>query len=175
MLTCLFVSDAHTSANIQSAYKQSNMRKILKIALPLLLLLVGLSACEGPAGRDGRDGHDGVDGWANAFTDFYEIEDWYAAPNNSYYYADIKCAELTNEVYDWGIINVYLMDYYDTDDEIQIPLPYNKYCGDEISNWTETISFEIIRKNNNIRIYYEPSDFIAAHPGKMAFKVAFMW
>jgi hypothetical protein len=137
----------------------------------LLSLLLGFVACEGPTGPPGRDG---ADGWANIAVAYYTITSWQISAGENYFYADVDFPELTEFVYNEGVVNGYYMQNFNASDEVQIPLPFDIYFNEDGVSWTETISFDIVP--GNIRFYYEPSDFfIGFNPPVCTFKIALTW
>lgn len=124
----------------------------------------------GPAGRDGQDG------WANIFVGYYTISSasWELSAGETFFYADVDCPELTDFVYNEGVvIGYYLLDY-NTENEVQIPLPFDIYYNEDGASWTETISFDFVA--GGIRFYYEPSDFYTDFTvPTSSFKIALMW
>ena len=104
------------------------MKKYIKAFL-FTSFIVALIPCEGPMGPAGRDGQDG---WANIFVGYYTISSasWLLSEGETYFYADIDCPELTEFVYNEGVVMGYYLLDYNTDYEVQIPLPFDIYFND---------------------------------------------
>lgn len=157
------------------------MRKIVFI----LLSAIALIACEGPegpAGRDGKDGQDGKDGYETGwYTTSFTIKksDWIlsgqAGALNTYYYADKQIPELTDWVFDEGVVIGYLQ----TGTDVKNGLPFVLHLGEEGNNgqeflWTETYDFDY--SPGMIRFYITYSDFNTQFPPESeTFHIVLMW
>lgn len=82
--------------------------------------------------------------------------------NNNYFYATVNMPEITEDVFDYGIVKMYRVFNYEYPDASQIELPYirhNEYHvgGDNWAFYTETVDYEF--GIGNMTIYYTASDF----------------
>lgn len=173
------------------------MKKVLFL---LSIVLLGFSSCiegpQGPAGRDGRDGRngtdgrdgtngrDGLDGLNGDFNRLifdYEIRNsnwehiWEYNPNMQCYSCRIEVPELTQTVYNDGIILSYV-EVLDGNAWVQQSLPRvfsrQNENGDK---WIETIDFDY--STGDIIFYFTTSDFFYEdfQPGTFYFRVIFLW
>ncbi len=158
-----------------------------KIFLLAALVVIGLSACEGPMGPMGPEGPPGSEGQpgapghgSNWFVTAFTVNesDWIlsGAPNelNSYYYADKALPELTESIFEEGGIIAYL----ETDENVKNGMPFVLHKGGEDANgeflWTQTYDFDF--SPGYVRFYVTYSDFITAvPPGTEKFHVVLMW
>lgn len=101
-----------------------------RIALLSVMALFTAVACQGPRGPEGpsgQDGRDGQDGNANVISINYFVgeENWYdvgtPGENDFFLAADLDVPEITQDIYDNGLVLVY---YRANDDEPWIALPY---------------------------------------------------
>lgn len=119
-------------------------------------------------------GPPGNDGSANFSIAYFTISNWNLSSDNSYFYADVNYPDLTDFVYNEGVIVGYLMQNFDTEYEYQVPLPFDIYYNTEEGSWTETVSMDFVP--GSIRFYYEPSDFFTGFvPPVCTFKIALVW
>ena len=82
--------------------------------------------------------------------------------NNNYFYAVVDMPEITEAVFDGGVIKMYRTFNYDTTDATQIEMPYVRHSeynvsGDEWAFYTETVDYDY--GIGDIYIYYRVSDF----------------
>ena len=149
------------------------MKSLLKPALILLFIVLGVTACEGPQGPPGRDG------FANFDVQYYNIKQWALAANGKYFFAEVNDPAITTNVLYNGVVVGYIVYDYDTHREYHVPLPFDIYYnsvnefGNPIS-WTETVSFDVMP--GKVTFYYEPSDFFTGDaPPPCMFKIVAMW
>lgn len=148
-----------------------------KIAL-YLFLIIGLFSCKGEDGRDGRDGTNGAG--SNLFTKTITInkDQWLldGEPNelNSYYFARVKVPELTSEVLNSGLKQVFIQPY----EGLQLLMPNTIHRG--ISNngeetlWSEHYKCEY--EVGYITFIVSYSDFITeTPPSAESFKLFLNW
>ncbi|MDR2969046.1 MAG: membrane lipoprotein lipid attachment site-containing protein [Tannerellaceae bacterium] len=157
----------------------------MKRILVVFLAMIALSACEGPmgpAGRDGRDGTDGRDGqdgtkWYTAsFT--VNKSDWKlsgrAGDLNTYFYADKSIPELTDFVFDEGLV----VGYIQTGTDVRNGMPFVLHQGEAVDGaeflWTETYDFDY--SPGMLRFYLTYSDFnTQVLPESETFHIVLMW
>jgi hypothetical protein len=134
----------------------------------LVVLAVGLTACQGQPGRDGKDGRDGRDGLINYYNIPVQINqnEWSYTnfDNNNFFYATINMPEITKDIYQHGNMMVYREFDPGTDQATQTPLPYSRhreYLADQATNtwgfYTETVDYEFTV--GKMTIFYTASDF----------------
>lgn len=90
-----------------------------------------------------------------------------AQDNNNYFYATIQMPEITEDVFDKGLIKVYRTFDFDKKDATQIEMPYIRhkefFAGKDEEGYdiwgfyTETVDYEI--QIGKITICYTTSDF----------------
>jgi len=141
----------------------------------ILVVMIGFSACQGPmgpAGRDGRDGKDGKDGHA---TEWYYVDfkvkgsDWLLAGKGneigSYYYYVFDAPEITQAIYDDGLI-LCAYRYIDSEGyDVQTILPYTEYFIDTIKPGEEN--------RFAMNITYSVTPTVGRNPGTIEFRVTF--
>ena len=82
--------------------------------------------------------------------------------NNNYFWASFDMPEITEDVFDKGLIKIYRTYDYWTDNPVQIELPHVRQAEYQISgdNWgfyTELVDYEI--SIGSVTIFYTASDF----------------
>ena len=161
----------------------------------LAALLFAVCACEGEPGVPGRDGRDGIDGrdgatLLNPILINVPAQNWVYtdADDNNFFYATVELPELTEDIFDFGLIKMYRTFDYDTSYPVQAELPYTRHFEYDKGNgtmgyYTETVDYEIEYDVKNelglISIYYTVSDFEydpddLAIPGDMQFRCVLM-
>lgn len=153
------------------------MRKIAFIVLAAILLI----ACEGPMGPAGRDGKDGQDGYGTEwYTTSFVIKksDWIlsgpAGALNTYYYADKQIPQLSDFVFDEGLV----LGYIQTDVDVKNGLPFVLHMGEEGNGqeflWTQTYDFDY--SPGMVRFYVTYSDFnTQIAPEAETFHIVLVW
>lgn len=141
------------------------MRKILT-ALLLSASLVFLSSCEGVPGRDGRDGLGVMDAIlinvTQASWNYTNIND------NNYFYATVSVPEITESIFDNGVVKMYRTFDFDKTTASQMEMPYTRQweyntgykddMGKDIWGfYTEQVDYEFTI--GGITIFYSVSDF----------------
>ena len=135
---CLFQKKALPLQRLMHSYtkKRNNMRKILYI-LAVAALAMGFASCEGPQGEPGRDG------LVNSKIIDFQIDqnEWSYSDikNNNYFYGAVSVPELTNDIYDNGIIKVYREYNTGTNNKSQVELPYTNFV-----EYSETVNNETL-------------------------------
>ena len=123
------------------------MRKILYI-LAVAALAMGFASCEGPQGEPGRDG------LVNSKIIDFQIDqnEWSYSDikNNNYFYGAIPVPELTNDIYDNGIIKVYREYNTGTNNKSQVELPYTNFV-----EYSETVNNETLWSFYQEHVYAE--------------------
>lgn len=144
------------------------MRKLTLIMAAVLCLFTSCAkhGPEGPMGPMGPQGPKGEDGSANFEAIILDVPEnaWVYSelPDNNYFCATIQVPEITEDVFDFGMINVYRTYNFDTADASQIVLPYVRLCeeidGSDVFYYTEAVDYEY--GIGWINIYYTVSDFL---------------
>lgn len=140
------------------------MRKLL-YALTLLGTILAFGSCTGAPGRDGVDGRDGLDGFGVIKTIDLKVpqSSWNYSnlTDNNYFYAEVELPEVTESVFDSGLIAVYRTYDYDSQNASQVALPYVRPIEYEYNgNWysyEEHVDYELFI--GKMLIYYTASDF----------------
>jgi len=139
------------------------MKKIL-FAFVAALSVVACTK-RGPEGPQGPQGEPG-EGSTFAIVNFDVPQAAWQYTNtaeNNYFYADVEMPEITEDVFDGCIINVYRTYNFNSKDASQQILPSVRMFEQHLSNgstayYTETIDYEY--GIGWIRIFYTVSDFI---------------
>ena len=158
----------------------------MKKVLLTLFVALALVACKG---KDGIDGKDGKDGLVNVAVIDLEVKanGWQYANQNqdNYFMANFDMPEITNYIYDNGLVQVYREFGTNTANAIQQVLPCTRHHEwlDEVNNtwnfYTETIDYEY--GVGFLNIFYTASDFAyetettPTKPEDMHFRVQIMW
>ena len=156
----------------------------MKKIIGLLMLLVAFTACEGPMGSEGPMGPEGpagsgdgvVEGWKN-ITFTVKSEDWQLINNmdgDPYYMYEFQWDELTDYVYEEGIVLGYLFTQVGGI-ETMTPLPYVLHRQDAKGNqWTETYTYDV--SPGYVAFYATYNDFkVQEKPATMDFRVSILW
>lgn len=133
----------------------------------LLLIMMVISACQGPAGPVGPPGRDGLDGVGEVT--YWKIKEFTIARNSwdligipgeigSYFYYVADVPELTNAIFEDGAIICYYLYMDDFGDNVQTPLPYTYYD---------------IMVNGGVEYPFSVQYSYDVTPGSIAFKVVF--
>lgn len=130
----------------------------------LLLLAAMCTACKGPQGEPGLPGRDGKDGPSikNIIINVNKEHWQYTNVNdNNYFFATVDMPEITENVFDFGVIKMYRVYDFDNTNATQIELPYVRHKEEFVNNgrvfYTETVDYEYgIQK---LTIFYTESDF----------------
>ena len=132
----------------------------MKKLLIFTAIAVMLTACEGPMGPQGQPG---VGDWHNeSFTVDKTAWRLEGQPNElgSYFYYDKAVPQLTNNIFNDGIVLLYLH----ATNNIKNVMPYVLHLGDEDHLgeffWTQTYDYDFER--GNIRLYVTYSDFMTS-------------
>ena len=148
------------------------------------------ASCRGPAGRDGKDGRDGVDGFVN-----FKIVDlsvnasqwqYSGLSNNNYFMASFDMPEITKDIYDNGLVQVYREYDTGTNNAVQLLLPSTRhieYSYEDSGNtlwgfYSETTDYEY--GVGKLNVFFTVSDFdyeinTTFVPEDMHFRVVIMW
>ena len=167
------------------------MKKYIYYLLFCLVML--LSSCNG---RDGRDGRDGEDGFANirnitvTVERFGQKNGWGYSnmSDNNYFSAFIEIGELTKDIFDYGVVQVYRVFDDDKNNPVQQLLPctnHNEVFLEQngatvTALYTETLDYQYAV--GGVYIYYTLSDFAYefdnstdVEPTRMSFRIVLMW
>lgn len=154
-----------------------------KITFFLLAMLVCV-ACEGPMGPQGPagfDGKDGKDGYETKWlTTSFTINksEWrlMGEPGelNTFFYADRNIPELSDYVFDEGLV----IGYIQTEKDVKNGLPFVLHLGEEIDGkeflWTQTYDFDY--SPGMVRFYITYSDFNTQYPpDSETFHIVLLW
>lgn len=149
-----------------------------KNVLGLLLMLLVFVACEGPMGPQGPPGDGGIEGWKIVDVTIPSKE-WvltYDADGlNPRFHCYVDIPEISNYVYDDGLVFAYLVQNYGTNDEVQTSLncsvPFENEYGDM---WTEHYSWDYT--TGSVAFYLTYSDFfVDFQPATQHFKLVMLW
>lgn len=139
----------------------------------LAAALCALTSCQkvGPMGPEGPRGPQGPQGDKGDATSFIYLKlevpvtawKYSGYTDNNFFVATINVPEITEEVFDFGMVNLYRTYNFDSQDASQIALPSNRLCEDltDPSNpvfYTEQVDFEY--GIGWIKIYFTVSDFV---------------
>lgn len=147
------------------------------LCLPMLFLSScrgepGLDGLPGRDGRDGIDGRDGMDGVASIKTVIVNVPqaswEYSNLDNNNYFSATVDVPEITEDVFDFGLVKMYRVYDFDKTSATQMEMPYirlNEWCmgdvdADGYDDWafyTETVDYEF--GIGTLTIFYTASDF----------------
>ncbi len=133
------------------------MRKSLFL-LSIIAVSVFMTSCQGRDGRDGRD----VSYQIVQITVPQRSWNYSWQGIDNYFYASIDMPEITEAVFDGGIIKMYRTFDYETMDAYQIEMPYIRpheyeYTENQWGFYTETVDYDF--GIGNMYIYYRVSDF----------------
>ena len=166
----------------------------MKKTLSLLMLAAMMLACTGPQGPRGPQGPEGPEGPSGSVN--FKIIDLSASGSqwqysnmndNNYYIASFNMPEITQEIYDNGLVQVYREYDTGTDNAVQLLLPNTRHKEEAIVNdegdtvwlfYSETTDYEYgIGKLN---IFFTCSDFEyeltpTIVPEDMHFRCVIMW
>ena len=133
---------------------------------------------QGPAGRDGKDAFEAIKiVYLNVDQAAWKYSGMF---DNNYFVAQVKVPELTEDIFDGGIIKMYRTYDYDTRDAIQIEMPYVRprefyeEGNPEPFRYTEVVDYDF--GIGYINIYFTVSDFYyEVKPEAMTFRCVLMY
>ena len=136
--------------------------KTIKLALALCVSLLTLASCKGEPGQPGLDGAFTIKTvLINVEQKMWQYPDW---SDNNFFFATVNMPEITEPVFDKGIVSVYRVFNWDFADATQIALPYSRPveiagrdCTGARSHFTETLEPEY--GIGTLTISYTRSDF----------------
>lgn len=146
---------------------------------------IGPMGPQGPQGQPGRDGRDGRDGAEVIDVIFINVNtndwDYCSDKDNNYFFATVDMPEITEKVFDGGIIKMYRVFDYDTSYPVQVEMPFTRHNkmyigpGDEdYVYWTETLDYEF--GVGGMTIFFTTSDFYYdKQPESMRFRCVVMY
>ena len=167
------------------------MKKTSLLILAVLALFASCTGPQGPAGRDGRDGIDGTNGSVNfKIIDLSVSGNQWQYPgldNNNYFMASFDIPELTQDIYDNGLVQVYREYDTGTANAVQLLLPNTRhkefsYVDDNgDTQWgffSETTDYEY--GVGKLNVFFTASDFdyeidTTFNPEDMRFRLVLMW
>ncbi len=145
----------------------------------LAVALLGFSSCtiegpRGPAGRDGRDGSTITHILDFSISNSGGRYNWQWNPAGEYYFCYIPVSQLTNKIYNDGIVVGYIETQDSNGAYIQQALPRVLSQTDGSNDWIEMIDFDY--STESIVFYYTTSDFLYLdwQPGTRNFRVVFL-
>jgi hypothetical protein len=141
----------------------------------IIALATVLTACEGPVGPAGRDGA------ANWKIQYYVVGDYSAKypsgrwehVGNGQYQCLFDVHDLTNFIYNEGLVTVSLMQNWDTGNEYQIGLPHVFFNSERTGDFTTAYTFDTAPGSIAFNVAY--SDFANIPPPVCVFKVTLLW
>ena len=165
------------------------MRKLSFFVIILSAICLMTSCIEkvgpmGPAGRDGRDGRDGKDGLGVESVVYIPVEEknwvYSGLTDNNYFQVSVNVPELTEEIFDGGVVKMYRTFDYDSQYPTQIEMPYVKLKeeypegGGEPFRYTELLDYDF--GIETVNIYFTVSDFYYGFkPGAMLFRCVLLY
>ncbi len=162
----------------------------MKKVIFILLTTFALVACEGPMGPEGPQGPQGEAGVGSWKILDLQVDSWNYSNTenglNNYFYADFEIPELTEFIYDYGMVQCYIEYNSGTENRIQQLLPCVRHNEQLISEngvdtmlyYTQTIDYDY--GVGNVRIYLTESDFnyetdLTWEPDPMNFRLVLLW
>ena len=148
----------------------------------LMVVMIGLAACEGPQGPPGKDGLNGIaTGW---FAKDYDIlsSEWKPGIEEGdgyffhYFEYEVRIPELNDFVFDEGFVGCYLVQEIIHNEKrtlVQRPLPYTIYGDDNGTPYSENYSFET--RVGYVKFIVKYSDFSELQPLGCTFHVVMIW
>lgn len=126
-----------------------------------------LASCQGEPGRDGRNGRDGRDGrdceMKTVLIDV-PVKSWQYSDidNNNYFYATVDMPEITEPIFKNGLIKMYRVYDFDTNNAAQVEMPFTRLkefqnSKGEWAFYSEVVDYEF--GLGRMTIYYTVSDF----------------
>ncbi|MBR1630855.1 MAG: hypothetical protein IJ680_03285 [Paludibacteraceae bacterium] len=159
------------------------MKRIFYL-LAIGLLVASCRGEEGPMGPQGPRGQNGLDGSVQiGVYDYYVSSSEWLKTNqsdNNYWYADFDIPELTSDIYNNGVVQIYREYDTGTADASQVLLPatrHYEYLQDEATNtwgiYSETTDYEYWV--GRFSVYVTPNDFnFDLAPDDMQLRVVLM-
>ena len=142
------------------------MKKLLGF---LVMVIIGLTACEGPEGPPGKNGTNAIPTEWKIINFRLMLDDWQLAGKKneigSYYYYVFDAPEITEDIYYDGLI---ICNYLYTDDvgyDVQSILPYTEYFI-ETNNFGDESRFAM-------HFSYSVQPTVKQNPGTIEFRVTF--
>jgi len=171
------------------------MKKLTRWMPVIMIVILGITACEGPMGPMGPEGPAGKPG-KDGVADWYVPDDieiksnmWrliYDDNKNPYYECRVSRSSYFKEIsqsefefiFDKGLIICYLVQWVSYDGAkpilVQNPLPYIVYGDDGGFLYSESYSFEVLR-TGHIIFTVKYSDFAEIRPDDRIFHVVMLW
>lgn len=162
------------------------MRKLSLLVLILSGLCLMTSCIEkvgpmGPPGPAGRDGKDALEAIKVVYINVDQAAWTFSGLNdNNYFMASVKVPELTETIFDGGIIKMYRTFDYDTKDATQIEMPYVRLKefyeegNPEPYRYAEVLDYDF--GIGTVNIYFTVSDFFYdVKPEAMLFRCVLMY
>lgn len=146
-----FFNETYLSKNL----KLNNMKKMMFLAMILMVFAGCKKEVEGPAGPRGADGN------ANVQSEEITVlsTDWEGGSNG--FFAEVPCSVITEDIAATGAVMAYLKagDYYQA-------LPYSIWST---SSWTTHVLFDYTA--GSIGFIFQDDDGFTPSPGERVFKV----
>ena len=158
--------------------KVNDMKKIT--GLLLVVVMMSITACEGPMGPPGKDGKDGYE--TEWFVNDYNVlsHQWNLTFDDmmgSFFEYEVPIPQLTSFVFTDGAVLIYLVqDIFSGGRTVQVnsPLPYTYYYESNDFFYSENYSFELRPGYINFIVKY--SDFDTNEkPATCRFHVVMIW
>ena len=146
----------------------------------LLIIMMVLSACEGPAGPMGPPGKD-ADAGMLVFECNVLSEHWKPAFDDlmgDFFEYEFRIRELTGYIFDEGAVFCYLVQNIDDGKRVtvvQSPLPYTFYGVFQGVLYSENYTYEIRPGYINFIVKISDFDTQAQQPLDCTFRVVMMW
>ncbi len=153
-----------------------------KILIFMCVLTMALTSCEGPMGPAGPPGEPGEKlNWKilnyTVYADHWQLVGEKDALN-SFYIHELPLSELTNFIYEKGVVRGYRILTLDNGDKVQTPLPYIVPVGEQDGSneklWSEYYTFDFKPGLITFCAYY--TDFYTANkPPTCTFRIVMNW
>ena len=164
------------------------MKKTFLLLMTVAALFASCRGAQGPAGKDGRDG---IDGLVNVKIVDLSVSgnQWQYSgyDNNNYFMGTFDMPEITQDIYDNGLVQVYREYDTGTANAVQLLLPntrhkeYSYTDTEGNTQWgfySETTDYEY--GVGKLNVFFTASDFdyeidTSFVPEDMRFRVVIMW
>lgn len=146
------------------------MKKILFV---LMIVVIGMTACEGPEGPPGESMLNQVEYLTVNSNEW--VEEWDG--DTPYYVCVKRLSALNDYIYEYGNVFAYLFIRYNQSDESQTLLPryleFLEFNPGGNHSWTESITYDF--RPGQIVFYYQYSDFAEIQPPTEHFRIVMNW
>ena len=154
---------------------EMNTKKLLGC---LLIVMMWITACEGPMGPAGRDGRDGIG--TNWFVEDFEVlsEHWIPVydpvMDGDIFEYSFNFPKLSKIIFEEGAVICYLVQNINKN-VIQTPLPYTFFGEYQGILYSENYTYEISPGYINFIVKISDFDTQTQPPLRCIFRVVLMW